>query len=341
MIWNEKKVLVTGGGGFLGRQLIDVLIELNAADIRSVGRSRHPELERIGVESILGDIAEPSVVLRACENRDIVFHVAAKAGVWGLKSEFLRANVAGTSNIIAACRARGVPILVHTSSPSVVFSEFDIKYGDETLPYPTKYPAYYPETKAEAERLVVESASSELSTIALRPHLIWGVGDNHILPRLAERAASGRLKRVGDGENLVDMTHVRNAVQAHILAAEALSSNKSLSGKIYFISDGAPVNLWEWVDDFISRMSLPPISATVSFRTAYAIGAALECFYSTFRIKSEPPMTRFVASELAHSHYFDISAAQNDLGYMPVVDTDKALDEAVEWLKSTVTVGPP
>jgi nucleoside-diphosphate-sugar epimerase len=172
-------------------------------------------------------------------------------------------------------------------------------------------------------------------TISLRPHLIWGVGDNHLLPRIVARAASGSLKRVGDGLNVVDMTHVDNAVQAHICAAEALSGDSSLSGKVYFITDGNPVNLWEWVDNFISRMSLPPISGSVSFRTAYAVGAVLEFLFSICGIKSEPPMTRFVAAELAHSHYFDISAAKNDLGYAPSVDTDKALDEAVEWLRST------
>ncbi|MCK5844506.1 MAG: NAD-dependent epimerase/dehydratase family protein [Victivallales bacterium] len=337
MIWNDKKVLVTGGGGFLGRRLIERLIELNVADIRSVGRTPRPELERLGVDSISGDIADSSIALAACENRDIVFHVAAKAGVWGLRSEFLSANVAGTSNILSASRESGVRTVVYTSSPSVVFSEYDIKNGDETLPYPSQYPAYYPETKAEAERMVVEAASSDLLTISLRPHLIWGVGDNHILPRLAERAASGHLKRVGDGDNLVDLTHVDNAVQSHIRAAEALFVDDSLSGNVYFISDGSPVKLWGWIDDFISRMSLPPITSSVSYRTAYAIGAVLECVYSTFRVKSEPPMTRFVAAELAHSHYFDISAAKNDLGYSPDVDTNLALDEAVEWLKSEPT----
>ena len=128
-----------------------------------------------------------------------------------------------------------------------------------------------------------------------------------------------------------------NAVQAHIRATEALFADNSLSGKVYFISDGSPVRLWPWIDDFISRMSLPSITGSVSYRTAYAVGVVLECVYSIFRVKSEPPMTRFVAAELAHSHYFDISAAKNDLGYCPAVDTDLALDEAVEWLKSELS----
>jgi nucleoside-diphosphate-sugar epimerase len=275
------------------------------------------------------------VAENACANRDIVFHVAAKAGVWGTYEDFKRSNIIGTANIIAACREREVPILVNTSSPSVVFSKHDIRNGDETLPYPAKYPAWYPATKAEAERMVTRAASSGLRCISLRPHLIWGVGDNHILPRLARRAAAGRMKRVGDGTNLVDLTHVSNAVRAHILAAEKLTENATFSGNVYFISDGAPVNLWSWIDDFISRMSLPPISSSVSFRTAYALGALFECLHKALGITKEPPMTRFVAAELAHSHYFNISAAKRDLGYTPSVDADKALGEVVEWLKRT------
>ncbi|NOY75635.1 MAG: NAD-dependent epimerase/dehydratase family protein [Kiritimatiellaeota bacterium] len=337
-MWNGKKVLVTGGGGFLGSSLINRLIDLGVADIRSVGRSPQPSLERLGVECLLGDIAEPTVVDDACGSRDFVFHVAAKAGVWGAREEFRNANVAGTANVIAACGKHSVPVLVNTSSPSVVFSKRDLENADETLPYPAKYPAWYPATKAEAERMVMRAATKDLRTISLRPHLLWGVGDNHILPRLARRAAVGRLKRVGSGENKVDMTHVSNAVQAHILAAEVLSKDDSCSGKVYFISDGAPVNLWKWIDDFISRMGFPLVSSAVSFRTAYAVGAGLECLHTVCGIKKEPLMTRFVAAELAHSHFFDISAAKRDLGYSPSVDADKALDEAVEWLKERMAL---
>ena len=339
MIWKDKRVLVTGGGGFLGRHLIDALIALGVKDIRSVGRSPQPLLERLGVDCVAGDIADSSVALVACESRDLVFHVAAKAGVWGAYRDFHSANVVGTANIIEACRKRSVSKLVFTSSPSVVFSMRDVMNENENLSYPAKYPAHYPATKAEAERLVIDASSGHLSTIFLRPHLIWGVGDNHILPRLAERALIGRLKRVGDGENIVDMTHVLNAVRAHLLAAESLFLGDSLSGKIYFISDGDPINLWNWVDDFISRMSLPPVTRSLSFSSAYAIGAVLEGFYRIFGINSEPLMTRFVAAELSHSHYFDISAARADLGYAPSVDTDKALDEAVAWLKPLFNTG--
>ena len=333
MRWSGKKVLVTGGGGFLGRHLIDALVELGVAELRSVGRTPRPELERLGVDCVVGDIACADIANAACEGRDVVFHTAAKAGVWGRREEFERSNVLGTKKILEGCLLHSVPILVNTSSPSVVFRDGDLENADESVPYPAVYPACYPETKALAEREVL-SVAEKLGVVSLRPHLIWGVGDNHILPRIADRAVAGRLRRVGDGNNKVDLTHVSNAVFAHILAAEVLDADDSISGNVYFITDGAPVNLWDWINDFLGRMSLPLVSKSISYRSAYALGTCFELAYGFLGFNSEPPMTRFVAAELAHSHYFDISAARRDLGYAPSVDLDAAFDEAVEWLKS-------
>ena len=122
---------------------------------------------------------------------DIVFHVAAKAGVWGPYDAFYRANVLGTKNVIAACRQNGIRRLVHTSSPSVVFDGTDMEGVDESVPYPDHYEAFYPQTKAEAEQLVLQANDDTLATVALRPHLIWGPEDNHLVPRILERGARG------------------------------------------------------------------------------------------------------------------------------------------------------
>ena len=125
----------------------------------------------------------------AAEGCDVVFHVAAKAGIWGSYREYYRANVAGTENVIAACRRTRHRRLVYTSSPSVVFDGRDVEGGDESLPYPDHYEAHYPQTKAEAERLVLAANSAELATVSLRPHLIWGPGDNHLVPRIIAKGA--------------------------------------------------------------------------------------------------------------------------------------------------------
>ncbi len=335
MEWNRTKVLVTGGGGFLGRRLVGKLLELGA-DVAVFCRGEYPDIEAAGARVFRGDIRDESALYEACSNRQVVFNTAAKAGIWGSRKEFISINAGGAANLVECCAKAGVPVLVHTSSPSVVFSKGDIKGGDESLPYPAGYPAAYPESKAEAEKIVSKASSHSFRTVSLRPHLIWGVGDPHILPRLAERAAIGRLRQIGDGENVVDLTHVGNVVEAHLKAAEALSRDDTASGKTYFISDGAPVNLWDWIRTFLSKAGLPPPKGKIPLVAARIAGSLMETAYRTFRIAGEPPLTVFSASQLGTSHYFDITAATRDLGYSPVVDLDSAVDEAAEWIRKTL-----
>jgi len=332
MNWQQKTVLVTGGGGFLGRYIIERLIELNCSNIKSIGRKPQPELKTMGINTIQGDIADSDSLTDACKNCNIVFHTAAKADIWGRYKDFYSVNVIGTQNIIEACKHNQVDCLINTSTPSVVCTDEDINMGNEKIPYPDTFPSYYPETKARAEKMVSD-ASQSLLTISLRPHLIWGVRDSHILPGIVERAKAKRLIQVGDGTNLVDMTHVKNATEAHILAAEAVTKNPDISGNNYFISDDKPVNLWDWINELLSNLQMPQISKSISFRKAYTIGRVMEFVYKTLTLKSIPPMTRFVAIQLAHAHYFDISAAKKDLQYKPIINYKQAYDETLAWIK--------
>lgn len=331
MRWQKKKVLVTGGGGFLGRYIVESLISLNCSSISSLGRSPQPDLTADGVNVVCADIADKEKVLQATENIDVIFHTAAKAGVWGSFKDFYDTNVKGTENIIEACRQNDISILINTSSPSVVSTDKDIENGDENIPYPENYLAYYPQTKAEAEMLISNAAQEGLNTISLRPHLIWGPRDPHILPRLFSKAETGRLRQVGDGRNKVDITYVENAASAHLKAAEALDENPGLTGKNYFISDDNPVLLWPWINDLLMKLNIPPVKKKISYKKARYIGFAMELFFKYLCLPIEPPMTRFVASQLAHSHFFNISAAKKDLGYLPAISAEKALEKTVEF----------
>jgi nucleoside-diphosphate-sugar epimerase len=286
------------------------------------------------VDQVQGDIGDPEAVAAACRGVDTVFHVAAKAGVWGPASEFHHTNVVGTRNVIAACAAVSVDALVYTSSPSVVFDGKDMEGVDESVPYPDRYPAPYPQTKAQAEREVVSASRTDLKTIVLRPHLIWGPGDNHLVPRIIGRAR--HLRRVGDGRNRVDTIYIDNAADAHILAAETLETRPELSGRIYFISQGEPMPLWEMIDAILEAAGLPPVRKSISLRTARRLGTAMEVLYRFLRLENEPPMTRFMAEELATSHWFDIGAARRDLGYRPVVSTAEGLLRLARWLENPV-----
>jgi len=330
-------VLVTGGGGFLGRAIVRRLVARDDR-VRSFSRSYYPELESIGAEQMQGDIGDATAVAAACQGVETVFHVAAKPGVWGRYETYYRTNVIGTRNVITACKTGGVQRLVYTSSPSVVFDETDMEGVDESVSYPGHYLAHYPKTKAIAEQEVVQTACSKLQTIVLRPHLIWGPEDNHLVPRIIERAK--KLRRVGDGNNRVDTIYIDNAAAAHILAADRLKSNPELSGKIYFISQDDPIPLWDMVDAILQAAGLDPVRGSIPKGAAWLLGSVLELIYRTLNLKGEPQMTRFVAKELATSHWFDISAAKSDLGYRPTVSTREGLRRLSEWLQHNKANNP-
>ncbi len=326
-----EQILVTGGGGFLGKAVIKQLIEHAPCQVASLCRRRYPDLEPLGVKQIQGDIRDPETVSEACKGVDLVFHTAAKPGVWGDYKEYEDINVGGTRNVIAACRRNKVRRLVHTSSPSVVFDSGDMEGADESAPYPESYKTHYPKTKAMAEQLVRDATDRTFRTVILRPHLIWGPGDNHLVPRILDRAR--KLFRVGDGKNLVDTIYIDNAARAHLLAAETLAANPKISGNIYFISQDDPVPLWNMVDNILKAGGFPPVRRTISRKTAFRAGALAELAYTIFKIKGEPKMTRFLAEELSTSHWFDISAAKRDLGYAPVVSIQEGLERLEQWCR--------
>lgn len=316
--------LVTGGGGFLGGAVVRKLLARGDA-VRSFTRTAYPWLTELGVEQAHGDLTDADAVANAVAGCDVVFHVAAKAGVWGRPADFFATNVTGTLNVLAACKRHGVRRLVYTSTPSVVHGGGSIEGSDESLPYPAHFEADYPATKAEAEKAVLAANGPDLATVSLRPHLIWGPGDPHLIPRILARAKAGKLRRIGDNPVTVDVTYVDNAADAHLLAADRLAPGSAVAGKAYFISNGEPVELWAFLNRVLADAGLPPVTKSVSVWKAKLAGRVLERVYRTLRLRAEPPMTRFVASQLSTSHWYDITAARRDLGYVPAVSVEEGL----------------
>lgn len=325
------RILVTGGGGFLGRAIAEQLLE-RGDRVRLFARGEYPHLAALGVECVRGDLQDAAAVDAACRKIDLVFHVAAKAGFWGSWESYYEPNVIGTRHVIAACRNQGVRKLVFTSSPSVVFDGNPQEGLDETTPYPQRYENHYSATKAIAERMALEANRNGLLTTCLRPHLIWGPRDTQIMPRLLALARRGLLPQVGEGRNRVDLTYIADAARAHLLAADALEAGSLAAGAVYFISQDEPVNLWQWIDELLARLSMPAIRLHVPLWAARAVGGLMEMTYRTLPLRGEPRLTRFLASELAMSHYYDIRRAKNDLGYKPRYTMAQALDETIPWL---------
>ena len=317
------KALVTGGGGYLGSAIIRALLA-RGEEVASLQRGSYPWLARAGVQVFTGDIADRETTIRASEDCDVVYHVAGKTGVWGGYRDYHHTNVTGTECVIEACHANGVPRLVYTSTPSVVFNGKDEAGVNESIAYPASFFNNYQKTKSLAEQIVLAANSGSLATVALRPHLIWGPDDPHLIGRIRERALSGRLRLV-KGDKLVDTTYIDNAALAHIQAADSLDRTGQCAGKVYFISNGEPVRLNEMINNILAAYHIPPVTRTITPGLAYLAGALSESVYSLFRINKEPMLTRFVARQLSCAHWYDISAARNDLGYTPGVSIAEGL----------------
>jgi len=326
------KALVTGGGGFLGKAITKKLLDFGIK-VRIFSRGFYPELEKLGAETRNGDIADPIAVKEAAKGCDVVFHTAAKPGVWGPFEEYYKTNFIGTENVIAACQAHRIPKLIYTSSPSVIFDGKDMEDANETLPYPDHFEAHYPKTKAMAEKAILAANSKELMTVALRPHLIWGPGDNHLIPRLVKRARAGQLKIVGDGKNKIDTIFIDNAADAHILAAAKLALGSPACGKAYFITQGDPRPIEEIINGILKAAGIPPVKSYFPAKLAYFVGWGMEIVYGALGIKEEPRLTRFVAQELATAHWFNVSAAKRDLGFSPKISIEEGFKKLEEWFK--------
>lgn len=316
--------LVTGGGGFLGQAIVRRLLQ-RGIETRSFSRTEHAALKELGVEQCLGDIADSKAVGLAVRGCDLIFHAAAKPGLWGRYEDYHRTNVVGTKNLIDACLQLGVPRLIYTSSPSVVFGGKDMEGVDESVPYPSHYEAHYPRTKALAEQLVLASNGDRFATTSLRPHLIWGPGDNHLLPRLVSRARSGQLRRIGSRPNLIDAVYVDNAAEAHMNAADRLEPRSPPAGKAYFISQGEPVPMWEMVNRLLEAADAPLVKKSVPTWLAMAFAVCFEIAHRLTQNPAEPRLTRFVVREMSTAHWFNLEAARRDLGYNPKISIAEGL----------------
>jgi nucleoside-diphosphate-sugar epimerase len=321
---DKVKVLVTGGGGFIGMALVRRLVE-SGYSVSSFSRSIYKEHIKLGVRIIQGDIVNQTEIEKACVGIDTIFHVAAKAKIWGKYKDFYDVNVVGTKNVITACENKGVRKLIFTSSASVIFNGNDLEGVKESIGYPKKSVSNYTSTKAEAEQLVLNANSGSLKTISLRPHLVWGPGDTQLIPKILERAKSGRLKRIGKKNCLIDTTYIDNLINAQLLAVDKMEGNLDVCGRAFYITNGEPIPVWDFLNSIIESAGFPRVNKSVPKIFALTIAWILEKANQIFQSKKEPFITRFVIHELCKNHWFDITNAKRLLGYSPKISFKKGL----------------
>jgi sterol-4alpha-carboxylate 3-dehydrogenase (decarboxylating) len=331
-----RRVVVTGGGGFVGRHLVDALVA-RGDDVVSIDFKGKPW--RDGVTFVDADIRDEKAVVSACEGAQVVFHNASlvhtknnrRDDVWSV-------NLGGTESVLAACRRAGAKKLVYVSSASAVYEGRDIENGDETLPLSRISQAPYADSKIAAEKLVVGASDATLATCAIRPHVIFGPGDTRFMPAILKRARLGKLTfSVGKGDKLSDFTYISNLVDALLLADEKLSPGGPVAGQAYFVTNGEPRPFFGFVGDVLRELQLPPIKRAIPYPVAYAAAAIAEG-WDTLKggtLNAEDGFTRFAVRYMCTHHYFSIAKAKRDLGYVPRVSLLEGIRLTAEHLRAT------
>jgi nucleoside-diphosphate-sugar epimerase len=322
------RILVTGGGGFLGTWIIkELLRKYPTSMVTNFSRHSYEHLEAMAVPTIRGDISKIEDVERALElGFDAIFHVASLVGMWGKRENFDRINLLGTENLLKVAKKFNVTRFVYTGSPSSVFGVGGHAGADESMAYPKRHLGHYPRTKALAEQMVLAANDLSFHTVSLRPHLIWGPGDQHLIPRLLKQARAGKLKIVGSGENQVDVIYVEEAAKAHVLAFEKLTTGSPVCGQAYFLGQG-PIRLWDFIQEVLRRAEIDPPESSINIKLAYVMGWIFEKIWTLAGIYSpEPPVTRFVALNMGVDHWFSHDKAIRDLGWIPEITIEEGMN---------------
>jgi sterol-4alpha-carboxylate 3-dehydrogenase (decarboxylating) len=328
----SRKILITGGQGFVGRALVerfaDLGHEVTCLDMKD-------SAFRKGVRFIRADIRDLDAVRSACAGMDTVVHNASLVHTKHNREEDVWAvNLGGTENFLKACEEAGVGRLVYISSASAVYEGGDIENGDESLPYSTISQAPYADSKIAAEKLVLAHRGAT-QACAIRPHVIFGAGDNRFIPNIVEKAKAGKLGRaVGNRDKLSDFTYISNLVDAVVAAEDRLVPGSPVCGQAYFITNGEPMAFFDFIEKFIIEMGYPPIRGKVPFWLAYTAAAIYEAI-DTLKggtLNAENGLSRFAVRYMVTHHYFNIAKAKRDLGWTPKVSLADGIRMTVDDL---------
>jgi nucleoside-diphosphate-sugar epimerase len=314
---------VTGGSGFIGGALIERL-RREGWDVRALVRSESAarRVRERGAEPVSGDLVHTAALVAGAQGCDLAFHSAAKVDDWGSPAEFERLNVAGTENVIRACREAGVRRLVHVGTEAALTTGQPLAGVDETAPLRPDSPILYSSTKAKAEQRVRDANGDALETVVVRPRFVWGRGDTTLLPAIADLVRSGRFRWIGDARQLSDTTHVENTAEGLWLAA-----TKAPSGGVYFVTDGEPVVFRDFITRMLATQSVTAPDKSIPRPVAARTAAALERVWRLMRRPSPPPITRLAVWVSSEECTLDISRARRELGYAPVKSRDDGLAE--------------
>jgi nucleoside-diphosphate-sugar epimerase len=290
--------------------------------VRALARSERAaaRVRELGAEPVSGDLGDPYVLAAGAEGCEVAFHCAAKVEDWGEPEEFERLNVQGTRNVVDACRRAGVHRLVHVGTEAALTTGQPLLNVDESAALRPDSPFLYSATKARAEQVVRDAGRDGLETVVIRPRFVWGRGDTTLLPAITELVQRGRFRWVGGGRHLTDTTHVDNTVEGLWLGA-----TKAPAGGVYFVTDGGPVVFREFVTRMLATRGVTPPDKSLPAGAARAAAIAAERAWRTLRLPGSPPVTRFAIWASSEECTIDISRAERELSYRPIVTREEGL----------------
>jgi nucleoside-diphosphate-sugar epimerase len=312
---------VSGGSGFIGGALIERLCR-EGWTVRALARSdaAAARVRERGAEPVSGDLVDRVALGSGAEGSELAFHCAAKVEDWGDPVDFERLNVQGTRSVIDACREAGVRRLVHVGTEAALTAGEALVNVNEDAPLRPDSPFLYSSSKARAEQLVRAANGDGLETVVIRPRFVWGRGDTTLLPALTGLVQQGRFRWVGGGRHLTATTHVDNTAEGLWLGG-----TRAPAGGVYFVTDGEPVVFREFVTRMLRTRNVTPPDKSVPAGVAAAAAAAAERAWRALGRPGPPPLTRFAVWVSSKECTIDISRAERDLGYRPVVTRDEGL----------------
>lgn len=320
-------VLVTGATSLLGRATVE-LLAARGDHVTVFQRGRFDVLDKAAVTVMQGDVTSMTDVEPAVEGQQAVLHLAAKVGVTGAWSDYERTNVRGTENLLAAARASGVKRFVHVSSPSVAHHGDPLVGADAGPADPDSTRGHYATSKAMAELRALAASSADMPVVVIRPHLVWGPGDEQLVGRIVDRARRGRLALIGSGSALVDTTYVDNAADALVAAIDRADI---AVGQALVVSNGQPRTVRELVERITAAAGLGAPQHSVPRAVAFAGGLVAERVWARTGRDDDPPMTSFLAEQLSTAHWFDQRRTREILAWSPTIDLDEGFARLADW----------
>ncbi len=318
-----KSVFVTGGSGFVGRNLIRALRERNI-EVRALARSDHSvkTVEELGAQAIRGDLQDDVAMRNGMEGCDTVFHAAAYVKSWGAPEDFYDTNILGTAKVLAAAKKAHVSAVVFISTEALLVGGGPIHNADETRQLPEKPIGQYPLTKGLSERTVLSANNTSFRTVSVRPRFIWGRDDTSVLTEIVKAVKSGRFAWLDGGHYKTSTCHVANVCEGAILAAE-----KGKGGEAYFLTDGEPVEFRWFITQMLATKGVKAPKKNIPFKLAYALAWVCEKIWNLFRIKRQPPLNRSELLLMGEEVTINDNKARRELGYVESISVEEGLRE--------------